>query len=44
MLVFPWNGPNQFIIEIIKADDVDSEGNSFLGSNFKLHIDFYQQY
>ena len=37
-------GEQKKTIEIIKADDVDSEGNSFLGSNFKLHIDFYQQY
>ena len=37
-------GEQKKTIEIIKADDVDSEGNSFLGSNFKVHIDFYQQY
>ena len=37
-------GEQKKTIEIIKADDVDSEGNSFLGSNFKVHIAFYQEY
>jgi hypothetical protein len=37
-------GEQKITIEIIKFDDVESEGNSFLGSNFKVHIDFYQQY